>query len=88
MSGAIEIRPALRHWMSERLEMGAPGERVQAGVDGELNTFEAPLRFSVDPGALRVFVPEGSPASQQVPPLEAARHAAGTLHRWLRPARS
>ena len=47
------VRPPLRQWMSERLQMGAPGERVQAGVDGELITFEAPLCFSVDPGALR-----------------------------------
>jgi diacylglycerol kinase family enzyme len=85
LRGAIEFRPALRHWTSERLEMGALGEVVRAGVDGEPITLEAPLRFSVDPGALRVFVPEGSPASQQVPPLEAARHAARTLHRWLRP---
>jgi diacylglycerol kinase family enzyme len=85
LRGAIEFRPALRHWTSERLEMGALGEVVRAGVDGEPITLEAPLRFSVDPGALRVFVPEGSPVSQQVPPLEAARHAAGTLHRWLRP---
>src|SRR5215207_11680483 len=48
-----EVRPPLRHWTSERLEMGVVGERVRAGVDGELITFEAPLCFSVDPGALR-----------------------------------
>jgi diacylglycerol kinase family enzyme len=85
LRGAIEFRPALRHWTSEHLEMGVLGEVVRAGVDGEPITLEAPLRFSVDPGALRVFVREGSPASRQVPPLGAARHAAGTLHRWLRP---
>jgi hypothetical protein len=39
----------------------------------------------VDPGALRVLVPEGSPASRHVPPLEAAWHAARTLRRWLGP---
>jgi diacylglycerol kinase family enzyme len=83
--GAIEFRPALRHWTSERLETGVPGERVRAGVDGEPITFEAPLRFSVDPGALRVLVPEGTPASRQVPPLEAGWHAARKLRRWLRP---
>ena len=27
--GAIEIRPALRHWMSEHLEMGVLGQRVR-----------------------------------------------------------
>src|SRR5215213_2426476 len=66
--------------------MGAPGERVQAGVDGELITFEAPLRFSVDPGALRMLVPEGLPTDRQVPPLQTGLHAARTLRSWLRPA--
>jgi diacylglycerol kinase family enzyme len=84
--GAIEVRPALRHWESERLETGVLGEVVRAGVDGEPVALEAPLRFSVDPGALRVLVPEGSPVSRQVPPLEAGLHAARTLRRWLRPA--
>jgi diacylglycerol kinase family enzyme len=83
--GAIEFRPALRHWRSECLEMGIAGERVRAGVDGEPITFEAPLRLSVEPGALRVLVPEGLPAEREVPPLEAGWHAARTLRRWLRP---
>jgi diacylglycerol kinase family enzyme len=83
--GAIEFRPGLRHWTSERLEMGVPGATMRAGVDGEPITFEAPLRLSVDPGALRVLVPEGLPASQQMPPLVAGWHAARTLRRWLRP---
>ncbi len=83
--GAIEFRPALRHWTSERLETGVLGEVVRAGVDGEPVRLQAPLRFSVDPGGLRVLVPEGSPASRQVTPLEAGWHAARTLSRWLRP---
>ena len=83
--GAIEFRPALRHWTSERLETGILGEVVRAGVDGEPITLEAPLRFSVDPGALRVLVPEGSPVSRQAPPLEAGWHAARALSRWLHP---
>jgi diacylglycerol kinase family enzyme len=83
--GAVEFRPTLRHWTSERLEMGVLGERVRAGVDGEPITFDAPLRFSVDPGALRVLVPEDLPAERQVPPLEAGWRAARTLRRWLRP---
>ena len=83
--GAIEFRPTLRHWNAERLETGVLGEVVRAGVDGEPITLEAPLRFWVDPGALRVLVPEGSLASRQVPPLEAAWHAARALRRWLRP---
>lgn len=84
--GTIEFRPALRHWTSERMEAGRPGETVRAGVDGEPITLEAPLRFSVDPGALRVLVPEGLTANRQVPPLEAGWRAVRTLHRWLRPA--
>ena len=83
--GAIESRPALRHWTSERLEMGVPGEVVRAGIDGEPVVLEAPLRFFVDPGALRVLLPEDPPASRQVPPLEAGWHAARVLRRWLRP---
>jgi diacylglycerol kinase family enzyme len=83
--GAIELRPVLRHWTSERLETGVTGEVVRVGVDGEPVTLDAPLRFSVDPGALRVLVPEGSPATRQVPPLQAGWHAARTLGRWLRP---
>ena len=85
LGATAQVRPALRHWTSERLEMGVLGERVQAGVDGELITFEAPLHFSVDPGVLRVLVPDGLPAERQVPPLEAGWHAARTLRRWLRP---
>src|SRR5919112_955689 len=83
--GAMEFRPALRHWTSERLETGVPGEVVRAGVDGEPVALEAPLRFSVDPAALRVLVPAGAPAKGQTPPLEAGLHAARTLRRWLRP---
>jgi diacylglycerol kinase family enzyme len=84
--GAMEFRPVIRYWMSEHLEMGFPGERVRAGVDGEPITFEAPLRFSVYPGALRVLVPSGPPPSRQVPSLEAGWRAAARLRRWLRPS--
>jgi diacylglycerol kinase family enzyme len=84
--GAIEFRPALHHWTSERLEMGVLGERVRAGVDGELITFDAPLRFSIDPGALRVLVLKELPPSRQALPLEASWQAARRLRRWLRPA--
>jgi diacylglycerol kinase family enzyme len=83
--GAVEFRPGLRHWTTECLEMGVLGERVRAGVDGEPMAFEAPLRFSVDPGGLRVLVPDGLPAGRSVPPLEAGWHAARTLRRWLHP---
>jgi diacylglycerol kinase family enzyme len=85
LSGTIEIHSALRHWMSERLQMGVLGERVRAGVDGEPITLEAPLRFSVEPGALRVLVPEGVPKDRRAPPQEAGLRAARTLRQWLRP---
>ena len=83
--GAMEFRPALRQWTSQRLETGVPGEVVRTGIDGEPIALEAPLHFSVDPGALRVLLPEDSPASRQVPALEAGWHAARTMRRWLRP---
>ena len=83
--GAMEFRPALRHWTAECLETGRVGESVRAGVDGEPVALEAPLRFSADPGALRVLLPDEPPTNRQVPPLEAGWHAARTLRRWLRP---
>ena len=86
--GSIEVRPALRRWVSESLEMGIPGETVRAGIDGEPMTLETPLRFTIDPGALRVLVPEGLPADRQAPPMEVGLHAARTLLRWLSPTPS
>ena len=83
--GAVEFRPALRQWTAECLETGRVGELVRAGIDGEPVILEAPLRFSVDPGALRVLLPDESSTKRQVPPLEAGWHAARTLRRWLRP---
>jgi diacylglycerol kinase family enzyme len=86
--GSIEVRPALRRWVCESLEMGIPGETVRAGIDGEPMTLETPLRFTIDPGALRVLVPEGLPADRQAPPMEVGLHAARTLLRWLSPTPS
>ena len=83
--GAVEFRPALRHWTAACLETGRVGELVRAGVDGEPVALEAPLRFSADPGALRVLLPDESPTNRQVPPLEAGWHAARVLRRWLSP---
>jgi hypothetical protein len=65
-------------------ERGIRVRVLEPGEDATLAALEAPLRFSVDPGALRV--PEGAPSSRQVPPLEAGWHAAQTLRRWLRPS--
>ena len=85
LRGAVEFRPALRCWTAECLETGSLGESVRAGVDGEPFILEAPLRFSADPGALRMLLPEELPENRQVPPLEAGWHAARTLRRWLTP---
>jgi hypothetical protein len=59
--------------------MGVLGERVRAGVDGEPITLVAPLRFSVEPGALRVLLPKGLPEDRRVPLPEAGLHAARTV---------
>jgi diacylglycerol kinase family enzyme len=85
LPGAMELRPALRQWTAGRLETGRIGELVRAGIDGEPVTLEAPLRFSADPGALRVLLPDKSPTKRQAP-LEAGWHAARTLRRWLTPS--
>jgi diacylglycerol kinase family enzyme len=37
----------------------APSHHVKAAVDGEPALFDTPLRFSVEPGALRLLVPAG-----------------------------
>jgi diacylglycerol kinase family enzyme len=82
--GSIERHPGLRHWTNDRLEVGGSSGRIRAGIDGEPMTLEAPLRFSVDPGALRVLVPSGTGADRHVPPLRAGWHVARRLRRWLR----
>jgi diacylglycerol kinase family enzyme len=72
--GAVEFRRALRHWTSERLETGSSA-RVLAGVDGRADHPRGAAALLVEPGALRVLVPEGSAASRQVPSLEVGWHA-------------
>ena len=39
------------------LEIDAPQHRVEAAVDGEPTVFETPLRFRIEPRALRLLVP-------------------------------
>jgi diacylglycerol kinase family enzyme len=41
------------------LEIGAPAASVRAAVDGEPVELEAPLRFRIEPRALRVLLPPG-----------------------------
>jgi len=42
---------------STQLEIGSPRPRMRAAIDGEPEHLETPLRFRVDPLALRVLVP-------------------------------
>lgn len=44
---------------AERFTVGASAGRVRAAVDGEPATFETPIEFRVEPGALRVLLPRG-----------------------------
>jgi diacylglycerol kinase family enzyme len=39
------------------LEIGSPLPRVRAAVDGEPAELETPLRFRIEPGALRLLLP-------------------------------
>ena len=39
------------------LEIDAAGHRVEAAIDGEPERLETPLRFTIEPGALRLFLP-------------------------------
>lgn len=51
------VRP---HWEEHglaRVVVGARAGRVRAAVDGEPELLEAPIEFSIEPGALRVLVP-------------------------------
>ena len=49
-------RPPGRAWSTTSLEVGAE-TTVHAGVDGEALELTPPLRFSIRPGAIRVWVP-------------------------------
>jgi diacylglycerol kinase family enzyme len=51
--GGREGRRPWRQWSAASFEVGSPAP-VPAGVDGEALTLEPPLRFAVNPGALRV----------------------------------
>ncbi len=41
----------------DELEIGAPQPRIRTAIDGEPVELETPLRFRIEPGALRVLVP-------------------------------
>jgi diacylglycerol kinase family enzyme len=49
-------RPPTRSWSATSLEVDAAA-RIHAGLDGEAVELDPPLRFEIQPGALRVRVP-------------------------------
>jgi diacylglycerol kinase family enzyme len=49
-------RPPARSWSATSLEVDA-ATRIHAGLDGESVGLDPPLRFEIQPGALRVRVP-------------------------------
>ena len=51
-----------RNWEEQSAEtftIDARAGRLRAAIDGEPEDLETPLRFAIDPGALRVLVPPG-----------------------------
>jgi diacylglycerol kinase family enzyme len=65
-AGTVSRYPGWREWEAGSFEVRS-GEAIEAGVDGEALRFDAPLRFEIVPGALRVRVaphhPGYSPAA-------------------------
>jgi diacylglycerol kinase family enzyme len=56
------LRPAWRDRSAPHFAVEARARRMRAAVDGEPATFETPIEFRIEPGALRVLVPGGPPA--------------------------
>jgi len=45
--------------VGERFVVGAAAGRIEAAVDGEPDVLLTPIQFKIEPGALRVLVPDG-----------------------------
>jgi diacylglycerol kinase family enzyme len=54
--GQVRRFPGWQEWTAERFEVESAHE-IAAGIDGEAVTLQPPLRFRVEPGALRVRLP-------------------------------
>jgi diacylglycerol kinase family enzyme len=52
--------PSWHEFTAERFEVRARSGRVNAGIDGEALTLDAPLEFVIHPRGLRLLVPEGN----------------------------
>jgi hypothetical protein len=78
--GRLAQRP-WREWSAPDFQVDSNGP-VPAGIDGEAVTLDAPLRFRIRPGALRVRIARGHPGaspSAAIPegPLQAVVALAG-----------
>jgi len=69
LTGQVQRFPGWREWTAGEfvVDSGAP---VEIGIDGEALEFEPPVRFRIQPGALRVWLPKSalrvSPAARAV----------------------
>lgn len=55
--GRLDEADEFESWSARRLTISTKGGRIEAGIDGEVVTFDLPLRFQIRPKALRVFAP-------------------------------
>lgn len=70
----LAVRAVLRRVRQERdfdiitatsFVVDVPGNRLRVAADGEVTLMETPLHYKIRPGALRVIVPAGTPATQE-----------------------
>jgi diacylglycerol kinase family enzyme len=55
-------------WTAKELEVRSKSGRIDAAIDGEPVTFASPARVAIEPGALRVLVPFGTPRVRENAP--------------------
>lgn len=55
--GRLEQADDFESWSAEAIEVSLPGEKINAGIDGEVVEFTVPLRFKIRKGSLRVVAP-------------------------------
>jgi len=69
LTGQVQRFPGWQEWTDEEFVVGSGGP-VEVGVDGEALVLEPPLRFQIQPAALRVWLPKRalrvSPAARAV----------------------
>jgi len=69
LTGQVQRFPGWQEWTHEEFVVGSGGP-VEVGVDGEALVLEPPLRFQIQPAALRVWLPKRalrvSPAARAV----------------------